>query len=84
MCECYKVGGPWVDYDPNCPVHGDEAQRIQEQERQEKEETRHREESLEERVSSLEDTVKKLHEIITRQNIVIETMAEILRQNPNA
>jgi hypothetical protein len=22
---CHEIGGPWVSYDPNCPVHGDEA-----------------------------------------------------------
>lgn len=23
MCgnECYKIDGPWITYDPNCPVH---------------------------------------------------------------
>lgn len=25
--ECYKIGGPWIAEDPNCPVHGQEAQR---------------------------------------------------------
>lgn len=27
MCECYKIGGPFVSYDPDCPAHGDDAQR---------------------------------------------------------
>ena len=27
MCDCYRIGGPWVAEDPNCPVHGTEAQR---------------------------------------------------------
>ncbi len=26
MCECYKIGGPWIAEDPNCPVHGAAAQ----------------------------------------------------------
>jgi hypothetical protein len=25
MCDCYKIGGPWIAEDPNCPVHGTEA-----------------------------------------------------------
>jgi len=25
-CDCYKVGGPWIAEDPNCPKHGYEAQ----------------------------------------------------------
>jgi hypothetical protein len=24
--ECYRVGGPWIAEDPNCPIHGAEAQ----------------------------------------------------------
>jgi hypothetical protein len=20
--ECYRIGGPWITYDPSCPVHG--------------------------------------------------------------
>lgn len=27
MCDCYKIGGPWIAEDPNCPVHGTQAQR---------------------------------------------------------
>lgn len=22
---CFEIGGPWITYDPNCPLHGDEA-----------------------------------------------------------
>lgn len=25
MCECYKIGGPWISFDPDCPEHGYEA-----------------------------------------------------------
>lgn len=26
MCknECYKIGGPWITFDPHCPVHNGE------------------------------------------------------------
>ena len=20
-CGCYKIGGPWISFDPNCPTH---------------------------------------------------------------
>ena len=20
--ECYKIGGPWIEEDPSCPIHG--------------------------------------------------------------
>lgn len=26
MCECYQIGGPFIAEDPNCEVHGTEAQ----------------------------------------------------------
>lgn len=26
MCECFKIGGPFIAEDPNCPIHGREAQ----------------------------------------------------------
>ena len=29
MCDCYKVGGPWIAEDPDCPIHGNDAQRQQ-------------------------------------------------------
>lgn len=22
MCECFKIGGPWIAEDPSCPIHG--------------------------------------------------------------
>jgi hypothetical protein len=25
MCQCYRVGGPWIAEDPDCPVHGSDA-----------------------------------------------------------
>jgi|688.fasta_scaffold200156_5 hypothetical protein len=24
-CDCYKIGGPFVGADPNCPTHGTQA-----------------------------------------------------------
>ena len=29
--QCYEVGGPWIAENPNCPVHGTEAQREEKQ-----------------------------------------------------
>lgn len=52
MCECYKIGGRFIAEDPDCPVHGTEAQR--ERERQELER-----ETLEERVALLERIVDR-------------------------
>ena len=35
-CDCHKIGGPWISFDPDCPAHGYEAQREQ-KEREESE-----------------------------------------------
>lgn len=41
-CECYKIGGPWITYDPSCPAHGDDAQRKERQREREQEELEER------------------------------------------
>lgn len=28
---CHEIGGPWITFDPECPVHGYDAQREAEQ-----------------------------------------------------
>lgn len=33
MCDCFKIGGPWIAEDPDCPVHGTE--RVKEDTREE-------------------------------------------------
>jgi hypothetical protein len=30
MCQCYQIGGPFIAEDPDCEVHGREAQRAAE------------------------------------------------------
>lgn len=40
MCECYKIGGPFIAEDPDCPVHGIEAQAEQREREQERDEMR--------------------------------------------
>jgi hypothetical protein len=30
MCECHQIGGPFIAEDPNCPVHGRDAQEREE------------------------------------------------------
>jgi hypothetical protein len=61
-CECYKIGGPWITYDPDCPAHGDEAQRAEKQREREEEEReeRHQAELAERdaRIAVLESKVR--------------------------
>ena len=28
-CQCYQIGGPFIAEDPDCPTHGQEAQRVE-------------------------------------------------------
>lgn len=59
-CDCNKIGGPWISFDPNCPAHGYEAQR-EAQEREEQEIAIENERNaLYERIRILEEEVKKL------------------------
>lgn len=66
MCDCYKIGGPFIAEDPHCPVHGTEAQWRREQEETERQ--------------SLEDRVAALEEIVARQSEIIQCMADIMQQ----
>lgn len=55
-CECYKIGGPFIDEDPNCPTHGREAQMRE----QEAEAQRTELESLKARIKVLEEKFDRL------------------------
>lgn len=57
MCECYKIGGPFIAEDPNCPVHGWAAV-------QEREERESREHSLIERVEQLEEQISEIQALL--------------------
>ena len=55
-CECYyHIGGPFISYDPECPVHGDTAQ-------QRESDQDDREASLLQRIEELERKVTELRE----------------------
>lgn len=57
MCDCYKVGGPWIAEDPDCPVHGRDAQ-LRDQWEEEKAQ------AVEERFQHLERQIIQLHQRI--------------------
>ena len=59
-CECYRIGGPFISFDPECPAHGYEAQR-EERERAEADERAAEEKaSLLQRIEELERKVAEL------------------------
>lgn len=55
---CYEIGGPWIQEDPNCPVHGTEARAAERQREAELAEKDARIEELEKRVAALEEFVE--------------------------
>ena len=65
-CECYKIGGPFIAEDPNCPFHGTEAQ-MREEEAAAKEASVQTEiDALKARVKRLEDQLRDLSKRIRR------------------
>ena len=65
-CDCYKVGGPFIAEDPDCPIHGREAQLRESQYNQEKAD-------LNDRVAHLEETVVELQVEIRRLASLLES-----------
>lgn len=64
---CYEIGGPWISEDPNCPVHGHEAQR-RDREREEQETAKDtRIGELEEEVRILKADFKRLRRDVARK-----------------
>ena len=53
MCDCFRIGGPFIAEDPECQVHGTDATR-------QKDASDKRLAELEDRVAVLEDVVKHL------------------------
>lgn len=59
MCDCYKIGGPFIAEDPDCPIHGREAQ-------QEREYQNGQYDSLQMQIDDLEARIHRLEQIIER------------------
>lgn len=53
--DCFVIGGPWIDEDPNCPIHGREAQEAQEAKNAQDAEI----DALKARIKILEDKINK-------------------------
>lgn len=69
MCDCYKIGGPFIAEDPDCPVHGTEAQWRLEQDEQERQ--------------TLEDRIAKLERLVENQERLISHLREMVYQTGN-
>jgi hypothetical protein len=71
--QCYTVGGPWIAEDPNCPIHGYEAQREAEMREQERMEREEREAEQESRLEALEETIEELKNLLPKWIKVSDT-----------
>ena len=60
MCECYKIGGPFIDVDPDCPIHNKNHRNYQEDQPDVIEQ-------LQAKVAELEAENAKLHEQVDLQ-----------------
>lgn len=65
-CDCYRIGGPFIAEDPDCPIHGREAQEREKQERIEREAREEERDELVARITSLEDEVRALRRLVER------------------
>lgn len=64
--ECYRIGGPWIAEDPNCPVHGYEAVREREEREAAERALLSRIEELERRLTELEESYNSLNDYVNR------------------
>lgn len=64
MCECYQIGGPWIDFDPSCPEHGHDAQRREREAEEERKAAADREADLDARIERLERLIDEQAERI--------------------
>ena len=56
-CECYRVGGPFIAEDPDCPIHGYEAQAREKEERAYRESEEEKQNELLARIIALEEKI---------------------------
>lgn len=67
-CDCYKIGGPWITYDPNCPKHGDYAQREQQEMEEQQAEAQ---KTMDDIISTVDQIQLKLKEIERKLDLII-------------
>ena len=56
-CECYRIGGPFIAEDPNCPIHGYEAQAREKEEKAYRESEEEKQNELLARIVALEEKI---------------------------
>lgn len=67
-CDCHRIGGPFIAEDPDCPVHGREAQARARLEEQQAAEAERRNQTLEQRVEELAAMVRQIRAELDARN----------------
>ena len=75
MCECYRIGGPFIAEDPDCPVHGWEAQQRDKWAAIEKEEV---EKEHQDRYEEIMDTLHNLQRTISNMATKIAKLESVI------
>ena len=76
MCECYKVGGPFIAEDPDCPIHGREAQQREEWAVAERKEEMARYEEIMSTLYNLQQTIERMDARIAELEALLEITDE--------
>jgi len=83
MCDCYKIGGPWIAEDPDCPEHGILARREREEEQKQIESYLSIIHSLDDeltfykkRLSQLESACKIYQKVIGEYEVLLEKRSD--------
>ena len=71
MCECYKIGGPFIAEDPDCPIHGHEAQQREKWAAAEREEEMGRYEEIMSTLYNLQQTIVRMDARIVELEVII-------------
>jgi chromosome segregation ATPase len=78
MCECYKIGGPFIDVDPDCPIHNKNHRDYQEDQSDVIEQLQAKVAELEEENARLKvDRAKKQKESVTIFDVNCELRARV-------
>ena len=79
-CECYRIGGPFIAEDPNCPIHGYEAQAREKEEKAYRESEEEKQNELLARIIALEEKIDAMPQCTQPAPSVPDGVAEALQR----
>ena len=79
-CECYRIGGPFIAEDPNCPIHGYEAQAREKEEKAYRESEEEKQNELLARIIALEEKIDAMPQCTQPAPSVPDGVVEALQR----